>query len=461
MPPTRALADKHILFVDDVPANCQEIRGFLKDHCRQVTICTSPIRALRRLKAEEPDLLITTLMMRELGGFDLIRRVRGQGSSLPIVMITGYGNEKTAIEATRLGCSDYLEKPVAADELRARLEKILLAQQKPAAGETSPVSSTSMLSEDPAMKSIFDMVEAVARSDSRVLILGETGTGKQLIAQAIHESSARHGRPFVEVNCAAIPENLLESELFGHERGSFTGATERRTGRFEEAANGTLFLDEIGEMSFTVQSKLLRVLQGGKFNRVGGSATLQSGARVIAATNRDLQKEVEAGRFRADLFYRLHVITLTLPPLRRRAADIPLLAEHFLRRFRGTRATPRGFSAEAMLHLQRYSWPGNVRELEHLVERFAVLHDRPTVDLADLPEKFVRAPSSATNGSIDSLLQGDYVTARDAFERAYLRETLKQARGNMAEASRRAGLDRSHYFRLVRRQSLDPAEFRP
>ena len=172
MDPASALAGKHILFVDDVPANCQEIRGFLKDHCRQVTICTSPLRALRRLKAEEPDLLITTLIMRELGGFDLIRRVRGQGSSLPIVMITGYGNEKTAIEATRLGCSDYLEKPVAADELRARLEKIFAGQQKPAAGAATPATATPMLSEDPAMKAIFDMVEAVARSDSRVLILG-------------------------------------------------------------------------------------------------------------------------------------------------------------------------------------------------------------------------------------------------------------------------------------------------
>src|SRR5215212_9320533 len=202
------LADKHILCVDDIPSFCQELRGYLKDHCRQVTICTSPVRALRRLKTEEPDLLITTLLMKELGGFEVIRRVRGQGSSLPIVMITGYGNEKTAIEATRLGVSDYLEKPVSAPELRARLEKIFIAQQRPAAAAAA--ASATMISEDPAMKSIFDMVEAVARSDSRVLILGETGTGKQLIAQAIHDSSARRAEPFVEVNCAAIPESLLE-----------------------------------------------------------------------------------------------------------------------------------------------------------------------------------------------------------------------------------------------------------
>src|SRR5256714_14388572 len=348
-----SLSRRRILVLDDVPGFLQEMRGILKSHCGQVTICTSPVRALRRIKADTPDLLITTLVMRELGGFEVIRRVRGLGLSIPIVMITGYGNEKTAIEATRLGVSDYLEKPVEPDELRARLEKILTAQEKPATAETA--RAPEMVSADPAMKAIFDMVGAVAKSDSRVLILGETGTGKQLIAQAIHEKSPRRSQPFVKVNCAAIPENLLESELFGHERGAFTGATDRRVGRFEEAGDGTLFLDEIGETSFTVQSKLLRVLQGGKFNRVGGSATFQSHARVIAATNRDLQKEAEAGRFRADLFYRLHVITLTLPPLRRRLNDVPLLAEHFLRHFRGVRGLPKGFSEDAMRQLKGYS----------------------------------------------------------------------------------------------------------
>jgi DNA-binding NtrC family response regulator len=455
------LADKHILVVDDIPEFCQEVRGYLKDHCRQVTLCTSPVRALRRLKSEKPDLLLTTLVMRELGGFEVIRRARGQGSTLPIVMITGHGNARTPIEAMRLGCSDYIEKPVSAHELRARLEKIVAAQARPGNAGVA-AQATLMLSEDPAMKAVFETIGVVGPSDSRVLILGETGTGKQLVAQAIHEHSLRRAQPFVEVNCAAIPENLLESELFGHERGAFTGATERRTGRFEEAAQGTLLLDEIGEMSFTVQSKLLRVLQSGRFNRVGGSATLHSGARVIAATNRDLQQEVEAGRFRADLFYRLHVITLTLPPLRRRSGDVPLLAEHFLRRFRGPRSIPAGFTPEALRRLRNYGWPGNVRELEHLMERFAVLHDRPLIDSADLPEKILRdsgGPAAVTAGT-ESLLQGNFARARAAFEKAYIAETLKEARGNMAEAARRAGLDRSHYFRLVRRQGLDPREFR-
>lgn len=460
MNPPSPLAEKHILMVDDQPPFCQEIRSYLKDHCRQVTICTSPLRALRRLKSDQPDLLITTLVMRELGGFDVIRRARGQGSNIPVVMITGRGNDKTAIEATRLGASDYLEKPVAAEELRARLGKIFAAQQRAPAAADAP--GTPMLSEDPAMKAIFDMVGAVAKSDSRVLILGETGTGKQLIAQGIHDRSPRATQPLVEVNCAAIPENLLESELFGHERGAFTGATERRVGRFEEAGEGTLFLDEIGEMSFNVQSKLLRVLQGGKFNRVGGSATLQSHARVIAATNRDLQKEAEAGRFRADLFYRLHVITLTLPPLRRRPGDVPLLAEHFLRRFRGARPVPEGFSDEALRRLQSYGWPGNVRELEHLVERFAVLHDRPQIDAADLPERILRETGGTPPTGLpapEAMLHGTLAEARAAFERNYLTVALQQARGNMAAAARHAGLDRSHFFRLVRRNGIDPRQF--
>jgi DNA-binding NtrC family response regulator len=454
------LARRRILVVDDVPTFLQEMRGILKSHCGNVTICTSPLRALRRLRVDPPDLLITTLVMRELGGFEVIRRVRGFGLSIPIVMITGYGNEKTAIEATRLGVSDYLEKPVAPEELRARLEKIFTAQHKPASTETA--REPEMISADPAMKSIFDMVGAVAKSDSRVLILGETGTGKQLIAQAIHEKSPRRTQPFVEVNCAAIPENLLESELFGHERGAFTGATDRRIGRFEEAGAGTLFLDEIGETSFTVQSKLLRVLQSGKFNRVGSSVTQQSRARVIAATNRDLQKEAEAGRFRADLFYRLHVITLTLPPLRRRPGDVPLLAEHFLHQFRGSRSFPRGFSADALRRLQQYGWPGNVRELEHLVERFAVLHERPLIEASDLPEKILRetgvAPGAAP-ASAGNLLEGSLANARASFEKAYLHESLREARGNMAAGARRAGLDRSHYFRLVRRHGIDPKQF--
>ena len=408
------------------------------------------------LRQQNFDLLITTLVMKELGGFELIRRLRGQGSRIPVVMITGYGNEKTAVEAVRLGVSDYLDKPVVPAELLARLAK-LMAPPVPANAQ-SDTPREGLISEDPAMKAIFDTVDAVARSDSRVLILGETGTGKQLIAQALHRLSPRRREPFVELNCAAIPENLLESELFGHDPGAFTGATGRRIGRFEEAGAGTLFLDEIGEMSYALQSKLLRVLQGGKFNRVGGSETLQSRARVIAATNRDLPKEVEAGRFRSDLFYRLHVISLTLPPLRKRPVDLPLLADHFIRRYRGERALPLSFAPDAVTRMQLYSWPGNVRELEHLVERFAVLHPRERIEVSDLPEKILRETQDSQPG-VPKPLRGTYQQAKTAFERHYVEETLRAACGNMAAAARIAALDRSRYFRLVQKHGLNAADF--
>ncbi len=458
MNPYAALASARILIVDDIPVFCQEVRALLKPHCRAAVICGSPLRALRMVKKQAYDLVITTLVIREMGGFELIRRLRGQGSRIPIVMITSHGNEKTAIEATRLGVSDYLEKPVVPEELLARLAKLISREQEP--DGQAEVRREGMISEDPAMKAVFDTIEAVARSDSRVLILGETGTGKQLVAQALHLRSPRHNQPFVEINCAAIPENLLESELFGHDRGAFTGATDQRVGRFEEAGAGTLFLDEIGEMSYPLQSKLLRVLQSGKFNRVGGTETLQSHARVIAATNRDLQKEIEAGRFRTDLFYRLHVISLTLPPLRKRPVDISLLIDHFLRRYRNTRSPLVGFTSDAVHRLKVYGWPGNVRELEHLVERFAVLHDREWIDVADLPERILRETSRAGDvPPAPANLTGTYAEAKAAFERRYLEQGLRLARGNMAAAARLAGIDRSHYFRLVRRHQLDPLRY--
>jgi DNA-binding NtrC family response regulator len=432
---------------------CEEIRDILHVMGLEIVICTSPLRSLEMIGAEPFDLLITTLIIPELGGFEIIRRLRGAGHQLPILIITGYGSPRAAIEAIRLGASDYMDKPVHPEELKARVRKILSFQKTEAAAR-GRFKLADLISQDPAMKSIFDTVEAIAISNSRVLILGETGTGKELIARAIHACSSRKVHPFIEVNCAAIPENLLESELFGHERGSYTGATSQRIGRFEEAGGGTLFLDEIGEMSPAVQAKLLRVLQDGRFNRVGGQRTLQSGARVIAATNRDLQKEAEEGRFRSDLFYRLHVISITLPPLRKRPADIPLLAEHFFKRFAPHARFRQSFNDEATRVLQRYSWPGNIRELENLVERIAVLHPRSEIGVEALPEKILQQadlkPAAAMN------FTGTYKEARAAFERGYAEHLLKAHHGNMAAAARTAGMDRSQFFRLVRRHGLQP-----
>ncbi len=440
-----------ILIVDDVPAFCSELKAIAEDTNAEVKVATSPLRAVRLARDESFDLLITTLVMKELGGLEVIRRVRGTGKNLPIMMVTGFGSEAAQVEAMRLGASDYLEKPVVPEELKARITRILDEQRK-FRDSSEPYRLGPLITQDANLKAIFDMVGLIAASNSRVLILGETGTGKQFFARAIHERSARAALPFVEVNCAAIPDSLLESELFGHEKGAFTGATERRLGRFEQAANGTIFLDEIGEVSAAVQAKLLRVLQDGGFERVGSGRTLTSNARVVTATNRDLAKEADAGRFRPDLFYRLNVVSLTLPPLRERAGDVPLLANHFARRFVIPGKPPIHFSDAALRVLEGYTWPGNVRELEHFVERLAVLNPGAEIGVRHLPEKVVQAK---TWRPMASSRAATYKEARIQFERQYVESLLAQSGGNMAEAARKAGLDRSQFFRMVRKHKLN------
>lgn len=434
----------NVLIVDDVPDFLKETSAVLRPHFG-VTVCSSPLRGLRLIKQGGIDLLITTLVMRELDGLEVIRRVRGSGNALPIIMVTGFGNENTAIEATRVGATDYLTKPVEPEELIARVRRALTY-----ADVQEEVDEPLVLSQDKTMLEVIEVCRRVARSPSRVLILGETGTGKELFARMLHARSQRVREPFVDVNCAAIPPNLLESELFGHERGAFTGATERRVGRFEEAGEGTLFLDEIGELGITMQSKLLRVLQTGDFSRVGGSRNLRSQARVIAATNRDLNQEVLAGRFRADLYYRLNVVTLEVPPLRQRFGDIPILVRHFGRKFVQPGHEPIAFAHEAMQRLCAYGWPGNVRELEHLIERLSVLVTRGEVHLSDLPAHFQGITEAAPVAPAST--NRPYHEALREFQHTYFQNLIAAANGNLAAAARQAGMDRSQFFRKV--QSL-------
>lgn len=448
---------QHILVLDDVPSFVESMEKILCDSGFRVTTRLSPLQAIKDIQKGSFDLLITTLVMRELGGFDVIRGVRNAGSNIPIMMITGYGSEQSAIEATRLGVADYMNKPVESSELIARVHRILKPQDS-LLTSVQPTQVSELLTVDPAMQSVLELIKTVAETNSRVLIIGETGTGKQLIARAIHNASQRSSQPFVDVNCAAIPDTLLESELFGHERGAFTGADKRRIGRFEEAAKGTLFLDEIGEISYGVQAKLLKVLQDGIYSRVGGEGNLRCNARVIAATNRNLEQESAEGRFRTDLFYRLQVLTIQVPPLRKRQCDIPLLAEHFLRKFSQT-AAPGRFSAEALQALTQYSWPGNVRELENFVERVAVLHREPVIGIEALPERFTQQLGGVIK--IHTAYTGRFTEAKERFERDYVVHVLTRHRGNMAAAARTAGLDRSQFFRMVRRLKLDPRSFDP
>jgi len=448
----RGKQSSNVLIVDDIPEFLKETSAVLRPHFG-VSVCSSPLRAVRLIKQGGIDLLITTLVMREIDGFEVIRRVRGSGHSLPIIMVTGFGNENTAIEATRLGANDYLTKPVEPEELIARVRRVLAEPVPPVQPGNAPV----LLTQDAAMLGVLDLCSRVARANSRVLILGETGTGKELFARMLHAKSRHSDKPFVDVNCAAIPPNLLESELFGHERGAFTGATERRIGRFEEAGGGTLFLDEIGELGVALQSKLLRVLQTGDFSRVGGSKTLRSTAHVVAATNRNLQQEVLEGRFRADLYYRLNVVTLEVPPLRERHGDIPLLIHHFSRKFAPEGHSPLSFSRDAMRLLCAYSWPGNVRELEHLIERLAVLTSRLEATVSDLPAH-IRGQEIQSPARSSASFSRTYQEALEDFKKNYFRSLIAASEGNLAAASRQAGMDRSHFFRMVQSLGLIPAK---
>lgn len=438
-----------ILVTDDVPENLRSIARMLRAEYN-VSTCSSPKRAARIARSGRIDLLVTTLVMRELDGFGLIRRLRGADCQIPIIIVTGYGDDTSAIEATRLGVADYITKPFSEKELLQRTRRVLDRRlaTRPAGSEPPPTSSP-IITADPTMIELLEQCRRIARSDSRVLIFGETGSGKELLARFIHDQSPRHTAPYVEVNCAAIPENLHESEFFGHERGSFTGAIQRRIGRFEEAGEGTLFLDEIGETSFSLQTKLLRVLQTGIFSRVGQTGQQKSHARILAATNRDLTEEARTGRFRADLFYRLNVISLRLPPLRDRPGDIPLLARHFAGRAGRDGTDPISFSPEAIKILTHYSWPGNIRELEHTIERLAVLSPDTYVTAADLtslselPDADSAAPPHLP-----------YREAINDFERSYFSGLLKRTRGNLAAAARLAGMDRANFFRKAIRHGL-------
>jgi len=429
-----------VLILDDVPAFLREMGSVLRP-AFVPSLCSSPLRAIRQLRRGDVDLLLTTLVMKEMDGFEVIRRVRSFQPDLPILMVTGFGNESTSVEALRLGATDYLDKPIEPEELLARIQKALCRQKQPI---TSGVQE--MITRSHRLLETLRQARQVAPTSSRVLILGETGTGKELLAGQIHQRSKRRKGPFVTVNCAAIPSELMESEFFGHEPGAFTGAAQRRTGRFEQAGEGTLFLDEIGELTFSLQSKLLRVLQSGEFSRVGGERILQSHARILAATNRDLEQEVRAGRFRADLFFRLQVVTLSIPPLRERPEDLPDLLSLFLRRHAVSQNLQPRLSRPAFACLEAHPWPGNVRELEHLVERLCVLHPGETIDVHHLPAPLQQRPPAVSDLSSST---PTYREAREAFQSAYFRQLLDLSRGNLAQAARLAGMERGQLFRKV------------
>jgi two-component system response regulator AtoC len=373
------MSDRRILIVDDDKTIRESLQAVLEEK-HEVVLAATASEALRKVEDGTYDLILLDLRLPDKDGLDLLQEFFGMGIDSPIIVITAHGTSHTAIQAMQTGAFDYLVKPLELDEVEITIDRLFkhreLAQQVQELQEelASRTVTERIVGQSAPMHDVFKTIGRVAGSDSTVLIMGETGTGKELIAETIQANSRRRRGPFIKVNCAALPETLLESELFGHEKGAFTGAIERRKGHFEMADKGTIFLDEIGEMSFNTQKKLLRILQQGEFQRVGGNATISVNVRVITATNKELEQEVAAGHFREDLYYRLNVITIDLPPLRERMEDIPLLVAHFLETYRyNSGRPPSKISEEALQVLMDYHYPGNVRELENTIERAVVL----------------------------------------------------------------------------------------
>jgi two-component system nitrogen regulation response regulator GlnG len=467
-----------LLLIDDETDMHYSFRRIFDSAEIELATAASGEEGLRLLPRFQPDLVIMDIRMGGMNGLEVLRRIRVADARLPVIMMTAYGTTQAAIEAMKLGAYDYLLKPFDVPKLKELVTRALQASH--AMRQVVAVEpeldaedfDLGIVGRSEPMQRVFKRVGQVAASDATVLITGESGTGKELVARAIYQHSRRHQQPFVAINCAAIPETLLESELFGHEKGAFTGANAQRIGRFEQCHRGTIFLDEIGDMSLPTQTKILRVLQSGAFQRVGGNETIQVDVRVIAATHQDLEQAVAERRFREDLFYRLNVVRIALPPLRERAGDLPLLVNYFLRRLgRDAHGRLKSVSAEALEALERHSWPGNVRELENAIQHASVVAIGDTLLVSDLPASLrarpdetaaasasdpdtpppATAPAAGTPPDVAGLAAGLFAWARrhpelkilPAVERELVRHALEETRGNQVQAAKLLGITRA------------------
>lgn len=461
-----------ILIVDDEPAARYGLRRALESKYR-VAEAESAEAAREALPREKPDLVLLDVIMPGQDGISFLRWMREQGSEVPVLMVSALDTAKTAVEALQLGAADYLVKGFELEELRQRVANLLKLATLEQENDTLRRRLTTegqfgqMLGRGAEMRRAFEIADRVAPTDSTVLILGESGTGKDLLAQEIHARSPRMGKPFVAVNCAALPETLIESELFGYERGAFTGATQQKKGKFELASGGTLFLDEIGDMNPVTQAKVLRALESRTIERLGGTQSIPVDVRVISATHRDLPAEIRAGKFREDLFYRLRVVAIDLPPLRAHKADISVLAEAFLQMHGSRLGRTARLSREAMATIERYDWPGNVRELKNALERSMVLCAGEEIGVADLPLEVasgeIMAHKASRNGTDAGLSEKDFREAKHKFEVAYLTKQLVSHRWNVSRTAATIGLHRQSLQEKlrelgIRRPGREPVE---
>ncbi len=451
------MAGEHILIVDDEASIRATLRAVLEDEGYRVSAAGSGADALRLVTDEPPDLIFLDVWMERMDGLETLAEIKRLRPDAVVVMISGHATIETAVKATRLGAYDFVEKPLSLEKtlltVARALEHARLERENAALREGLALRAE-IIGDSAPMRRLREQIATAAPTTGRVLIHGENGSGKELVARAIHAQSARAERPFVEVNCAAIPEELIESELFGHEKGAFTGALARRRGKFELADGGTLFLDEIGDMSLKTQAKVLRALEEQAFERVGGKDTVKVDVRVIAASNRDVEALIREGRFRDDLYYRLNVIPIEVEPLRARKDDIPELVDHFIALFcleNGKR--PKSVSGEALAYFLAYDWPGNVRELRNMVERLVIMAPGDVIGADDVPAPL--RPKDATPRA-GQARERSLKEARDNFERAYILAELRAQDWNMTRTAERLGIERSHLYRKLKAYRITP-----
>jgi two-component system nitrogen regulation response regulator NtrX len=438
-----------VLVVDDEPSILLEVAGALKRHYDVLT-ATSAEEAERVLGQEHLDLLLTDLRLPGKDGIALLEAAKAAAPDLPVVLLSGHGTIEDAVKAIRLGAADFLEKPFGPERLQVTVERALelRALRRENARLRERVGGVDdMVGKSKVVDQIRGEIAKVAKSDAKVLVTGESGAGKELVARAIHRLSARSRGPFEKLNCAALPKDLVESELFGYEKGAFTGAVQMKRGRLEAADGGTLFLDEVGDMSLETQAKFLRAIETGEIERLGATKTIAVDTRIVSATNKDLPAEIQAARFREDLYYRLNVVPIHVPPLRSRREDVPLLVDHFVAMFGAEHGRPRRVvTPEAMERLSRYGWPGNIRELKNLIERLLIMTDGETIGPADVEEAL---PADSDEGP-----PSEIKAARDRAERDTILSTLRQCDWNVSEAARRLGMDRGFLHRKIKRYGL-------
>ncbi|MCK4503964.1 MAG: sigma-54-dependent Fis family transcriptional regulator [Desulfuromonadales bacterium] len=451
---------KNILIVDDEDSIRQSLEGILEDEGFRTSFAATGEECLTLLPVEDPDLILLDIWMPGIDGLETLKKIKKTRPNQLVVMMSGHGSIETAVKATRLGAFDFIEKPLSLEKILLSIQNALKVGQLVAENRALKEKigrDYKMIGSSQAIEQLKQQITMAAPSSGWVLITGENGTGKELVARAIHLQSNRAEKPFTEVNCAAIPEELIESELFGHEKGAFTGATSARKGKFDQANGGTLFLDEIGDMSLKTQAKILRILQEQKFERVGGNRTIDVDVRVIAATNKNLQQEIQSGNFREDLYFRLNVLPFSVPPLRNRKDDIPRLCNHFLEFFCGKESREiKTISKDALNTLLNYNWPGNVRELKNLIERLVIMTPQKIINLTDLPHGINPGNQRAEVSNFNSIeLPDSYREAKEIFEKRFLIDKLRKNNWNVSKTADMIGLERSNLHRKIKSYQIE------